>query len=88
MNEANVYIHLVGHSGMVAQAVPEYIKSTIHDKFLNILVLSGGYTYERAVTDIEQGKAGLIAFGKPFINNPDPVKLFFNNVRGCSLMIL
>ena len=37
------------------------------------LILSGGYDAERAEADLAAGKADLIAFGKPFLANPDLV---------------
>lgn len=67
------YIHLVDHSSMGAPEVPLAIKKTIRKKFMGTLILSGGYTPERADNDLESGFADLIAFGKPFINNPDLV---------------
>jgi N-ethylmaleimide reductase len=73
------YIHLVDHSAMGAPKVPEMIKKLIRGIFSNTLILSGGYTMERASNDIEQGSADLIAFGKPFINNPDLVDRLRND---------
>ena len=49
------------------------------EKFKNTLILSGGYTKERAEQDLEAGHADLVAFAKPFINNPDLVERFRNN---------
>ena len=70
------YIHLVDHSGMGAPEVPDAIKETIREKFGNTLILSGSYDAERAEADLQAGKAGLIAFGKPFLANPDLVSRF------------
>jgi N-ethylmaleimide reductase len=39
---------------------------------------AGGYTLERAESDIISGLGDLIAFGRPFINNPDLVERFRN----------
>ncbi len=71
-----VYIHLVDHSAQGAPEVPLKIKKTIREKFKNTLILSGGYTAAKAEADIESGAADLIAFGKPFISNPDLVERF------------
>jgi len=73
-----LYIHLVDHSAMGAPEVPIKIKKGICKKFENTIILSGGYTMERAETEIRNGLADLIAFGKPFINNPDLVERFAN----------
>jgi N-ethylmaleimide reductase len=73
------YIHLVDHSPMGAPEVPASIKKTFRDKFKNTLILSGGYDKERAEGDLKTGAADLIAFGRPFLNNPDLVERFTNN---------
>ena len=74
-----VYIHLVDHSSMGMPEVPMVIKTAIRNRLKRTLILSGGYTAERAEIDLESGFADLIAFGKPFINNPDLVERFANN---------
>ena len=67
------YIHLVDHSAMGAPVVPDSIKQSIRQKFNQTLILSGGFDLNRANHDLEAGKADLIAFGRPFMNNPDLV---------------
>jgi len=74
-----VYLHLVDHSAMGAPEVPASIKGIIRTRFKNTLILSGGYDKERAEEDIESGRADLIAFGRPFINNPDLVERLQND---------
>ncbi len=71
-----VYIHLVDHSAQGAPVVPLTIKQIIHEKFKNTIIHSGGYTAARAEADVEARAADLIAFGKPFISNPDLVERF------------
>ena len=73
-----LYIHLVDHSGMGSPEVPIQIKKAIRTRFEQALILSGGYTIERAENELEGGLADLIAFGRPFINNPDLVERFVN----------
>lgn len=75
-----VYLHLVDHSSMGAPEVPLEIKKIIRTRFTNTLILSGGYDMERAEADIESGMADLIAFGRPFINNPDFVERLKNDL--------
>lgn len=80
LNEIGIiYIHLVDHEAMGAPAVPSVLKETIRNNFKNTVILSGGYDKERAETDIESGLGDLVAFGRPFINNPDLVARFKNN---------
>jgi N-ethylmaleimide reductase len=73
------YLHLVDHSAMGAPAVPMEIKKLIRNNFKNSIILSGGYDKERAEADVQSGFADLVAFGRPFINNPDLVERFKNN---------
>ena len=73
------YIHLVDHSAMGAPTVPLEIKKMIRHNFKNTLILCGGFDQETAEATIESGLADLIAFGRPFINNPDLVERFKND---------
>ena len=73
------YIHLADHSAMGAPVVPMEIKKTIRNNYKNTLMLSGGYDKLRAEADIQSGLADLVAFGRPFINNPDLVERFKND---------
>ncbi len=75
-----VYIHLVDNSAMGVPAVPLDLKKQIRSLFKNTLILSGGYDLERAESDIQGGLGDLVAFGRPFINNPDLVDRFKNNL--------
>ncbi|MEI8202544.1 MAG: alkene reductase [Bacteroidota bacterium] len=73
------YIHLVDHSAMGAPIVPDSIKKTIRDNFKNNIILAGNYDLERGEDDLEEGRGDLIAYGRPFINNPDLVERFSHN---------
>ena len=73
------YIHLVDHSAMVAPEVPAKLKKQIRIIFKNTIILSGGYDKERAENDLSSGLGDLIAFGRPYINNPDLVDRYINN---------
>jgi N-ethylmaleimide reductase len=68
-----VYIHLVDHSAIGAPPVPDSMKATFRTVFKRSLILSGGYDAVRAESDLAAGKADLIAFGRPFLANPDLV---------------
>lgn len=79
LNKLNIaHIHLVDHSAMGAPIVPVAIKKLINNNFKNSIILCGGYDQERAEVDLENGMADLIAFGRPFINNPDLVERMAN----------
>jgi len=80
------YIHLVDHSAMGAPEVPFSIKNTIHQKFNNTLILTGGYNLESAETDLASGYTDLVGFGRQFINNPDLVIRLENNYQLSEVM--
>jgi N-ethylmaleimide reductase len=65
------YIHLVDHSSLGAPALPAELRISVRSKFGGPLILSGGYDFERAESDLKSGKGDLVAFGRPFIANPD-----------------
>lgn len=69
-----VYLHLVDHAGMGAPVVPMSVVNGIRERFKGTLILSGGYDATRAETVLESGLADLVAFGRPFIANPDLVE--------------
>lgn len=80
LNEIGIaYIHIVDHSAMGTPEVPGKIKKLIRDNFKNAIILAGGYTAERAESDLEDKLGDFVAFGRPFINNPDLVERFENN---------
>lgn len=47
--------------------------------FAGVFMTCGGYTRESAEASLLSGKADLVAFGKPFISNPDLPKRFERN---------
>jgi N-ethylmaleimide reductase len=77
---AIAYIHLADHTSMGAPEVPVAIKKLIRNTFKNAIILCGGYDKARAEADIESGLGDFIAFGRPFINNPDLVERFKDNL--------
>jgi N-ethylmaleimide reductase len=74
------YIHIVDHSALGAPAVPIEIKQAIRERFKNTIILAGGFNLESAIQTLDSGLADLIGFGRPFINNPDLVHRFENNL--------
>ena len=75
-----VYIHIVDHSSMGAPEVTDSVKSKIQESFGNTIIASGGFDKERAEKVLNENKGDLIAFGRPFISNPDLVNNFENNL--------
>jgi N-ethylmaleimide reductase len=74
------FIHMVDLSSMGAPAVSADIKKTIRKNFNNTIILNGGYEQERAEADLVSGLGDLVAFGKPFVNNPDLVHRMKNDL--------
>jgi len=68
------YIHMVDHSSMGAPAVPQSVKDAVREAFGATIILSGGYDASRAEADLEAGLGELVAFGRPFLANPDLVE--------------
>ncbi len=75
------YIHVVDHSSMGTPTVDPEIKAMIRDRFKGTYILSGGYDRKRAEADLLEGKGDLVAFGRPFISNPDLVARLKNNIE-------
>lgn len=67
------YVHIVDHSSTGAPEVPMKLKNAIRDNFKGVLILNGGYDKNQAENHIQSGDAHLVAFGRPFIGNPDLV---------------
>lgn len=77
IDELNVlgllYIHVVDHSAMGAPEVSPELKASIRAAFKGKYILSGGYDVARANADLDAQSGDLVAFGRPFISNPDLV---------------
>jgi N-ethylmaleimide reductase len=68
-----VYLHTVDHSSMGAPAVPAEIKTIIGEAFGGTIIASGGFDKAHAEQALQEDKAELVAFGRPFLANPDLV---------------
>ncbi|HCR2161406.1 alkene reductase [Enterobacter asburiae] len=51
----------------------------VRQAFSGTLILAGEYTREKAIATLETDRADLIAFGRPYIGNPDLVERFLND---------
>lgn len=67
------FLHIVDHSAMGAPPVPAGVKRSMREAFGGPVILVGGYDRARADADLAAGEGELIAFGRPFISNPDLV---------------
>lgn len=73
-----VYIHVVDHSSMGTPEVSATLKAKIRATFKGSYILSGGYDAARANADLAANRGDLVAFGRPFISNPDLVQRLQN----------
>jgi len=75
LNERGLlYIHLVDHSAMGGPAIPESIPGMLRSMSNCALILSGGYDFKRAESDLAAGKCDLVAVARPILANPDLIK--------------
>lgn len=75
------YIHLLDHGPDGSPDVPLHLKKGIRTKFANTIIRTGGYNLDKAQEDLTLDLADIVAFGKPFITNPDLVHRFQKNFR-------
>jgi len=68
-----LYLHVLDHSAMGAPAVPAEIKSALRKAFDGPFIAAGGFNHGSAEKELADGKADLVAFGRPFLANPDLV---------------
>jgi N-ethylmaleimide reductase len=71
-----LYVHVLDHSSMGAPAVPAELKTELRNNFGGLFILAGGFDRASAETALVEKRADLIAFGKPFLANPDLVARF------------
>ncbi len=74
------YVHLVDQAAMgltpPLQVTTDAVRNSFRAAGGGAVILSGGYDPERAETDLKSGAADLIAFGRPYISNPDLERRF------------
>ena len=69
-----LYVHLVDHSSMGAPPVPSDFKLKLRAGFDGLFILSGGFDHASAEQALLDKHGDLIAFGRPFLANPDLVE--------------
>jgi N-ethylmaleimide reductase len=67
------YLHLLDHSAQGAPPVPEPLKRELRQLWPRTLILAGGFDRASAEAAVREGRADLVAMGRPFIANPDLV---------------
>ncbi|HEY4530952.1 MAG TPA: alkene reductase [Luteimonas sp.] len=66
------YVHLSNRAAIVAAAGEGFIRE-FRETCGGTFILAGNYTRQAAESDVAGGLADLVAFGRPFIANPDLV---------------
>ncbi|MGK4623822.1 alkene reductase, partial [Raoultella ornithinolytica] len=65
------FIHLAEADWDDAPQIPEQFRQSLRETFSGTLIVAGNYDREKAEKILAAGYADLIAFGRPFIANPD-----------------
>ena len=65
------FIHLAEADWDDAPQVPYSFRETLRATFSGTIIVAGNYTREKAKTLLAAGIVDLVAFGRPFIANPD-----------------
>ncbi len=68
-----LYVHLVDHSSMGAPPVPADFMLKLRACFDGLFILSGGFNHGSAEKALLDKRGDLVAFGRPFLANPDLV---------------
>jgi N-ethylmaleimide reductase len=71
-----LYIHLSDQGPVGHGRIPVAYIRDLRRRYHGLVVLAGGYTAETAEAALQAGLADLIAFGKPYIANPDLTERF------------
>ncbi|GLQ98155.1 alkene reductase [Dyella mobilis] len=73
------YIHIAEADWEDAPHMPATFKRKLREVYPGALIYAGKYTAERARSALNEGWADLVAFGRPFVANPDlPERLRIN----------
>jgi N-ethylmaleimide reductase len=74
-----LYVHVLDHSAMGAPPVPAGLKQQLRKAFDGPFILAGGFDHASAEKALSDGLADAIAFGRPFLANPDLVERMRGN---------
>lgn len=66
-----LYLHLVDHASMGTPPLPAKVKLALRAAFDGLFILSGGFDHASAEQALLDKRGDLIAFGRPFLANPD-----------------
>src|SRR5579871_3328855 len=69
-----VYLHVVEGATGGPRDIAPFDYASLRKRFTRAYIANNGYDFELATRVLAEGAADLIAFGKPFISNPDLVE--------------
>jgi N-ethylmaleimide reductase len=75
------YVHVLDHSAMGAPPVPDELKLKLRQAFAGVFILAGGFDAASAERALIERRADLIAFGRPYLANPDLVERLRLNAK-------
>lgn len=80
LNERSLaYVHLSDQLTIGAEAIPAGFAAQLRQAYRGTLIAAGGFTRELAEAVLQKGDLDLVAFGRPFIANPDLVERMQHN---------
>ena len=75
LNEIDIaYLHYLDHSATGLDLVSQDLRNTFRTTFKNTLISCGAFTKDSAEAALQSAQVDLIAFGKPYLSNPDLVE--------------
>jgi N-ethylmaleimide reductase len=77
------YMHIIDPSARGVPEFQDFVQHSIRANFQGTLILASGYEAGRAEDDLQEDRADLIAFGRPFISNPDLVEKLKHGLPLC-----
>lgn len=78
-NRQLAYVHISNRDALVESSEGKAFLERFRASYSGTLILAGQYTKEEGERDIREGLADLVAFGRPFISNPDLVARLKND---------
>jgi N-ethylmaleimide reductase len=65
------YIHVNEADGVDTPVVPDSFREALRKRYANTIIVAGHYDFGWASQILDAGHADLVAFGAPFVANPD-----------------
>lgn len=74
------YIHLAEADWDDAPGTPEWFRRKLREIYSGVVMVAGGYMPDKAEAMLEKNCVDAVAFGRPFIANPDLPRRFAENL--------